>query len=238
MIENNLIEYNGQHPHLHHGVYADSDGLILRNNIVRNNAGFGLHCYPAVKNAVIANNLVHGHHGEPGILIACPTGGGRNLVVNNTSVDNAIGLAVMRGNGERIYNNIAVGSYASVDLSEDTMNTTGDYNLCVPSSPLQGPHGLSADAGFVNPVAHCFWLRADSVARGKAAAEFAPQTDFWGRTLPGDKAPDLGAFTYSPYWASPEAVPEKSAGFGWPYRFTGHSGTEIPDLWFVPADEK
>jgi Right handed beta helix region len=75
VIENNLIEYNGQHPHLHHGVYADSDGLILRNNIVRNNAGFGLHCYPAVKNAVIANNLVHGHHGEPGILIACPTGG-------------------------------------------------------------------------------------------------------------------------------------------------------------------
>ena len=50
-----------------------------------------IHCYSDVKNATIANNLVYGHTFRPGILIACATHGGKNVVVNNTVVDNATG---------------------------------------------------------------------------------------------------------------------------------------------------
>lgn len=236
VIENCLIEYNGQHPHLHHGVYADSDGLVMRSNIVRNNSGYGLHLYPSVKNAVISNNLIHGHQTEAGIVVSCPPGGGHNLIVNNTVVNNKVGILLYSNcNGEKVYNNIVVANKRSFDVSESAVNTLADYNLCLPTSSLQGPHGLSADAGFVNPVTHCYWLRADSAARGKATAEFAPKTDFWGRALPADKAPDLGAFSYSKYWASDEAVPEKNAGFGWPYRFTTRADNEIVDLWFLPV---
>jgi hypothetical protein len=103
VIESNLIEYNGQNPQFHHGIYADSDGLVARNNIVRHNAGFGIHCYSDVKNAYIANNLVYGHTFRPGILIACATHVGKNVIVNNTVVDNAVGIRVSGGNGDKIY---------------------------------------------------------------------------------------------------------------------------------------
>ena len=77
-----------------HGIYADSDGLVAQNNIVRHNAGFGIHCYSDVKNAYIANNLVYGHTFRPGVLIACATHIGKNVIVNNTIIDNAIGIRI------------------------------------------------------------------------------------------------------------------------------------------------
>jgi hypothetical protein len=239
VIENNLIEYNGQNPQFHHGIYADSDGLVVRNNIVRHNAGFGIHCYSDVKNAYIANNLVYGHTFRPGILIACSTHVGKNVVVNNTVVDNATGIRISGGNGDKIYNNIVVATNSAVSLDEDTVGTMADYNLCVPASPHQGPHGMSAEPGFVASGAFCYWLRKDSAARGKGAAEFAPKTDFWGRTRPIDKAPDLGAFPYSSYWADEDTSrPEEMVRgyWGWPYRFARYR--EIRDLWFLPENEK
>jgi len=239
VIESNLIEYNGQNPQFHHGIYADSDGLVVRNNIVRHNAGFGIHCYSDVKNAYIANNLVYGHVFRPGILIACSTHVGKNVVVNNTVVDNAVGIRVSGGNGDKIYNNISVATKSAVSLDEDTVGTIADYNLCVPASPHQGPHGLSAEPGFIAPGSFCYWLREDSAARGKGAAEFAPKTDFWGRTRPEDKAPDLGALPYSPYWADEDtSQPEEMVRgyWGWPYRFARYR--EIRDLWYLPEGEK
>jgi len=239
VIENNLIEYNGQNPQFHHGIYADSDGLVAQNNIVRHNAGFGIHCYSDVKNAYIANNLVYGHTFRPGVLIACATHVGKNVIVNNTIVDNAIGIRISGGNGDKVYNNIVVAETSAVSLSEDTVDTMADYNLCVPASPQQGPHGLSAEPGFVAPGAFCYWLREDSVVRGKGAAEFAPKTDFWGRPRSADKAPDLGALPYSPYWAGADASRSEemvSGYWGWPYRFARYH--EIRDLWFLPENEK
>jgi hypothetical protein len=239
VIENNLIEYNGQNPQFHHGIYADSDGLVVRNNIVRHNAGFGIHCYSDVKNAYIANNLVHGHTYRPGILIACSTHVGKNVVVNNTIVDNAIGIRISGGNGDKVYNNIVVAKTSAVSFSEDTVGTMADYNLCVPASPQQGPQGLSAEPGFVASGAFCYWLREDSVARDRGAAKHAPKTTFWGRARPSDKAPDLGAFPYSPYWAGAGGSRSEkmiSGYWGWPYRFARYR--EIRDLWFLPENEK
>jgi hypothetical protein len=132
-----------------------------------------------------------------------------------------------------------VATKTAISLDEDTVDTMADYNLCVPASPQQGPHGMSAEPGFVAPKAFCYWLKEDSVARGKGATEFAPETDFWGRARPADRAPDLGAFPYSPYWADEDiSRPEEMARgyWGWPYRFARYR--EIRDLWFLPENEK
>jgi len=72
-------------------------------------------------------------------------------------------------------------AYIAISLDEDTVGTIADYNLCVPASSHQGSHGLSAEPGFIAPRTFCYWLREDSIARGKGAADFAPKTDFWGR---------------------------------------------------------
>jgi hypothetical protein len=87
VIENNLIEFNGSHIQFDHGVYADGDDLVIRGNIVRHNASYGLQLYPSLKNSVIANNVVHGQVRRRGIIVACPKGGGHNRIINNTVVE-------------------------------------------------------------------------------------------------------------------------------------------------------
>ena len=77
VIESNLIEFNGDHVQFDHGVYASGDGHVFRNNIVRHNAGYGLHLYSSIKNSVVANNLVYGQVRGRGIIVSCPAGGGR-----------------------------------------------------------------------------------------------------------------------------------------------------------------
>ena len=77
VIENNLIEFNGDHVQFDHGVYADGDGLTVHGNIVRHNASYGLHLYPSIKNSRIDNNLVYGQVRRRGIIVACPKGGGK-----------------------------------------------------------------------------------------------------------------------------------------------------------------
>ena len=77
VIENNLIEFNGNHIQFDHGVYADGEELTIRGNIIRHNASYGLHLYPSIKNSVIANNLVCGQIRRRGIIVSCPEGGGQ-----------------------------------------------------------------------------------------------------------------------------------------------------------------
>lgn len=84
VIENNLIEFNGGHIQFDHGVYADGEDLTLRCNIIRHNASFGLHLYPSIKNSVIAGNLVYGQVRDRSIIVSCPDGGGKNMIINNT----------------------------------------------------------------------------------------------------------------------------------------------------------
>ena len=87
-IEANLIEFNGCNIQFHHGVYASGEGLSVCRNIVRHNSGYGLHLYPSIKGATVSQNLVFGHVYQSGIIVSCPEGGGRNLVVHNTVVGN------------------------------------------------------------------------------------------------------------------------------------------------------
>ena len=230
VIENNLIEFNGDHIQFDHGVYADGDGLTVRGNIVRHNASYGLHLYPSIKNSRIVNNLVYGQVRRRGIIVACPEGGGKNVIVNNTVVENQP-LTIWNGDREVVVNNILIAEGGEVfSFDEGAQNVLVDYNLCVPKSSRQGPHGLTGDPRFVDPTKGVFWLREDSPAIGKGSSQYAPTTDFWGRLRPKDKIPDLGAFTFEPLFAQKQV----RAGWdsGWAYHRHGNTAG-LPDLWLL-----
>jgi parallel beta-helix repeat protein len=230
IIENNLIEFNGNHVQFDHGVYADGEGLTLRNNIVRHNASYGLHLYPSIKNSRVEGNLVYGQVRRRGIIVACPDGGGKNTIVNNTVVEGQP-LTLWNGDGEVVANNILVAEAREVfSFGEGTRSVLVDYNLCVPKSTRQGPHGLTADPRFVDPAKGVFWLREDSPAIGKGFPQHAPTTDFWGRPRPLAKRSDLGAFAFEPVLTREHV----RAGWdhGWSYHRHGNKAG-LPDPWAV-----
>jgi len=234
VIENNLIEFNGGHVQFDHGVYADGDGLTVQGNIVRHNASYGLHLYPSIKNSRIVNNLVYGQVRRRGIIVACPNGGGKNVIVNNTVVEDQP-LTIWNGNGEVVVNNILVADGAGVfSFGEDTQNVLVDYNLCVPNSARQGPHGLTGDPKFVDPAKGVFWLREGSPAIGKGLSQYAPKTDFWGHPRAQDKAPDLGAFTFEPVLTREQVRADWD--HGWAYHRHGNK-VGLPDPWILPSAE-
>ncbi|MGD8238862.1 MAG: right-handed parallel beta-helix repeat-containing protein, partial [Armatimonadota bacterium] len=236
VIERNLIEFNGCHIQFHHGVYASGDGLTIRGNIVRHNAGYGLHLYSSIKNSLVANNLVYGHAHKPGIIVACADDGGSNVVVNNTVVSNNVAVSIWRPSNELLVNNIIVANTEIASVQGDETKVVADYNLCVPESQWQGPHGITADPMFVAQGRGVYWLQPGSPAIGRGAAEHAPATDFWGQPRAADRAPDLGAFAFVPLLATDEARGDWY--YGWAYRRTPGGDREVPDLWSIPPTVK
>lgn len=199
IIENNLIEFNGSHVQFDHGIYASGERLIVRGNIIRHNASYGLHLYPSIMDSLVENNLVHGQTRGRGIILSCPEGGGKNRVLINTVVENSSPLTIWRGNGEVVFNNILIADRGEAVSSDDrTSEVLFDNNPVAPGSHAQGKHGLTGDPRFVDSSRGVFWLRANSPAIGKGSAEHAPEHDFWSRPRPKDRKPDLGALPYLP----------------------------------------
>jgi len=235
VIESNLIEFNGDHIQFDHGVYADGDRLTIRGNIVRHNASYGLHLYSSIKNSVIADNLVYGQVRRRGIIVACPEGGGKNVIVNNTVVENQP-ITIWNGNGEIVVNNILVADGVGarhdvpVQFDDDTRNVLVDYNLCMPRSERQGPHGITGDPMFVDAGKGVFWLREGSPAIGKGSRQYAPTMDFWGRSRPKDQPPDLGVFPFVSFLTAEQV--RTTWDHQWAYH--RHSGM-LPDFWTLPS---
>jgi len=119
-------------------------------------------------------------------------------------------------------------------LDEGTQNVSVDYNLCLPKSARQGPHGLTGNPRFVDPTKGVFWLREDSPAIGKGSPQHAPTTDFWGRPRPRDKSPDLGAFSFEPLLTQKQV--RASWDSGWAYHRHG-SRVGLPNPWVLPPSE-
>jgi len=212
-IERNLIEFNGQHPQLQHGIYADGEDGVVSANVVRHNSGYGVQLYPAIRGVRVVNNLIHGHGKKGAIVLAAPAG--RSLIANNTIADNAYGVRLMGGAGQVIANNIIVGP--------DPVSKDPDAGEPVLHS------NLFDDPKFVDRAREIYFLAPGSPAIGKASAEFAPETDFWGRGRPAD----LGGV---PFHASLGEPASRAAWHnGWPYRFSAiDPKMEMPDLWRDP----
>lgn len=214
-------------------MYADGEELTVRGNVLRHNANFGLHLYPAIQHSRIENNLVYGQVRGSGIIVSCPSGGGKNIIVNNTVVERRP-LTIWKGNGEVVANNILVaeGKDEVLTYSEGTTNVLVNYNLCLPKFARQGAHGISADPMFAEAGRGLFWLRAASPARGKGSPDYAPANDFWGRPRTKDQPPGLGAMPFAP------GLAETRGRFdhGWTYHRHGGGGT-VPDLWALPPGQ-
>jgi len=231
VIENNLVEFNGSHIQFAHGVYADGEDLVIRGNVVRHNSSYGLHLYPSIRNSRIENNLVYGQVRRRGIILACPVSGGGNRIVNNTVVEDEP-LAVRNGAGEVIANNILIGGDQDpISLNRLTRDVFVDFNLCVPKSGHQRSHAVTGEARFVDAEKGLFWLRPDSMARGKGSPLHAPEADFWGRPYRKQKPIDLGAM---PFVAELTGAAARARFVnGWPY----HRGEQLPDLWALTVQE-
>jgi parallel beta-helix repeat protein len=245
VIENNIIEFNGEHPQFDHGMYVNGDNITIRNNIVRFNSGWGIHLYPEISNSRIENNLVHGNN-RWGIALYSKAGIGSNRIVNNTVVMNGGGIAVKDGQDEIIANNIIVNNSGWVFEKTEPIqnldhgclsdsNVLIDYNLCYPRYKWAGPHGLSVDPLFLEPQKGTFYLRQDSPAIGAGSLELAPERDFFNHQIPADKAPDLGCFPYIPYLLSDEA--RQDWYYNWPFLFKGKAEV-IPDFWKLSESEE
>ncbi len=138
-VENCLVERNGHVARpatgRGHGIYAHGDGLILRNNVFRGNAGHGIHLYqegpPGVTGSTICNNLCYAN-GSRGILIdvTVDTPDARpNVIVNNTCIDNGHdGITVCSGFTTRpniVANNICLGNH----IKPGVLRPIGVYRL-------------------------------------------------------------------------------------------------------------
>jgi len=241
VLENNVVEYNGENLQFSHGIYADGNNLTIRNNIVRFNSGWGLHLYPNIANSRIENNLIYGND-RWGIGLYSKPGVGSNRIVNNTIVQNGNGIAVKNGQNEIIANNIIVNNTGwTFEKTEPIEILDGryprkskltiDYNLFLPPYRGAGPHGISADPLFLDAKKGVFYLNKGSPAIEKGSKKYVPERDFFNRKWPVDRAPDLGCFPYEPHLLSSQA--RKDWYYQWPFLFKGHSET-MPDLWKLP----
>lgn len=244
VVENNIVEFNGEHLQFCHGMYLNGENITVRNNIVRFNSGWGIHLYPEIANSRIENNLVHGNN-RWGIALYSKPSVGSNRIVNNTIVLNGGGIAVKDAHEEIIANNIIVNNTGWIFEKTDPILNLGygsfsdanafiDYNLCYPAYKWAGPHGFSADPLFLEPQKGTFYIREDSPAIEAGSLEFAPERDFFNREIPTDKAPDLGCFPYIPYLLMDEA--RKDWYYNWPFLFKGKAEV-IPDFWELPESE-
>lgn len=233
ILERNLVEFNGIHPNFHHGIYADGQDLVVRYNIVRHNAGYGLHLYPKLQRALVVGNLVYGHADRPAVVIVSSPDGGHNRILYNTFVSNASdSLCLEHTVNDILVGNILIARYKALNNYKPVGPVVADYNLCVPADPgTQGPHGLSSDPGFLLPGKGVYWLKADSPARGKGSDQFAPAEDFWGRAVNKADPIDLGCCRFVPGMA------EFMARVGyeqWVYEYYPNRAMGMPDLWRSP----
>jgi parallel beta-helix repeat protein len=244
VIENNIIEYNGEHLQFDHGMYVDGENLTIRNNIVRFNSGWGIHLYPEIADSKVENNLVYGNN-RWGVCVYSKPGAGSNIIVNNTIVLNGGGIAVKNGQDEIIANNIiANNTMWMFEKSEPIQNLSGgdfcdgnvviDYNLCFPRYSGAGPHGISVDPRFLDASKGTFYLTSGSPAIGMGSWEYAPERDFFNRSMPKGKAPDLGCFPYDSSLLTTEA--RKGWYYKWPFLYKGKDST-MPDLWKLPESD-
>jgi hypothetical protein len=233
IVENNLIEFNGCHVQFDHGVYADGDDLTVRGNIVRHNAGFGLHLYPSLQNSLVACNLVYGQPLHAGVIVA-RGGGGPNRVLHNTIFARGAALDIWNGDTDVIANNILVGDADPISCY-NCKPLAADYNLCWPKTQHDGPHGVVAEPKLFGVSQGLFWLTAGSPAIGAGNPGYALPADFWGRPTAKDKAPDLGAFAFVPSLLDPRSRADWYHGWAYGYSPT-RKPADMPDLWVLPKE--
>jgi parallel beta-helix repeat protein len=138
IIEKNLIEFNGSHVHYDHGIYADGDGIVIRQNIIRHNAGWGIHLYPNANNCRIEGNVIHGQSSGRGVIIC---GGDGNAVTRNT-IDDKFALETRESKLNLFDGNLYIGEWG---VQEDGNIEAADEDFV---DRLRGVYWLAKELGY------------------------------------------------------------------------------------------
>jgi len=125
-----------------HGMYLSGDLVTVRNNLIRNNSGWGVHLWPYATRSVVANNLILNHPRGSGIVYrrdpadADPANGNR---VHRNMVSNALnGVQAVCGIGDVIADNTCVGCIWAVNLQKPAGRVYLDANI---GGPTYNPSG-------------------------------------------------------------------------------------------------
>ena len=179
-----------------HGIYMSTSGIV-RNNIVNNASGYGIHLWHDATNVIIVNNTVfnNGSAGSDGGGMVIGSGeyyhfsgpGDYNVVANNIVYDN-------RGWG--IAENGNTGTHNTYTNNLVYGNGT-DWAL---QNGLTHSNTISVDPRFVVYRANGtgnYQLAAGSPAIDNGIkASYVPTTDFNLTKRPRGAAPDIGAYEY------------------------------------------
>lgn len=172
---------------LDHGIYVAHNRGTIANNISYGNPGFGIHCWHACNDLVIANNLVFDNE-EGGILVAADNDDGIPaddfVVFNNIAVDN--GREGIREGGDTGSNN---------QYLQNLLWGNGDNALGLKTGWQTGT--IVADPQFVDYRADGsgdYRLRPSSPAVDAGRASGAPSAAINGTPRPLSGGVDLGPF--------------------------------------------
>jgi pectate lyase-like protein len=176
-----------------HGIYAQTIGVKIRNNILYHNVGgYGLalnHCYSA---AEISNNLFF-DNGSSAIVLSADLepGCSRNTGtrVNNNIIrsenQHSLDYGVIRdqsGGADSAVNNL----FWSIGAQPRTSGLAESGSIV--ADPLMG--------NFRSDGTGDYRLTADSPAVDRGTSVIAPPTDFGGKARPSGPAHDIGPFEF------------------------------------------
>ena len=239
LVERNLVERNGVHCQFAHGMYLKGPRVTVRANIVRHNAGGGIHLTPTAVDSLVCYNLCHNNWKDQ-LLVGYDAPSGGNRILHNTLIGSAIGCLRVRYN-----NDVAIGNNIFVS------GTNNDPVVIEGCGEVERGHNDSIRQdtpsdewpSFFEPARSLYWLRKDSPARGAGsirytlmAAGLDPDkmpTDFYGEPLAMGK-PDLGCFAYDPRLLTDEYRAKWYAGWSYAYPPNRDGYDLIPDLWRLP----
>jgi parallel beta-helix repeat protein len=186
VIENSSIHDCGRLPAQNgdHGIYVEhSDGAIIRNNWIYDNADRGIQLYPDSQGSKVYGNVIDGN-GE-GVIFS---GGDDSASSNNQVYDNVISNSKVRWNVESYWSDGLVGSgnvvHDNCIWASNSGSQSSYYNSNGGILPRNwGGDGYSAYKNvvarpqFVNATAGDFALQPDSPCANGQAAAVTLQTD-------------------------------------------------------------
>ena len=162
-----------------HGMYIDSDNVLVDGCSLHNNNGLGVQWYPSTTNSIMRNCIAYSNYGMGFYLSGSSTG---TKFYNNTAYgNNWEGFKCNTGGStNECKNNIAYGN-------------TGTNLAC---GTVTCSNNLTSDPKFVNGGANDFRLQSTSPAINAGATLTEVTTDKDGVTRPQGSAYDIGAYEY------------------------------------------
>ncbi|CAN5148457.1 hypothetical protein BH20ACT13_BH20ACT13_10720 [soil metagenome] len=188
-IIGNVIHSNGAGlpgQHQSHGIYSSGTGHVIVNNVVYDHPhGFGIHVYPKNEGTIVSGNTVV-HNAQGGIVLA-------GELVKNITVRNNI-FAYNGVYGISVEDETEA---SRVDSNLVYRNASSDIRVKGSGADLSGGN-VTAPPRFANLRGRNLHLTRHSPAIDRAVIEYSKPFDVEGVERPQGRAPDIGAFEWTP----------------------------------------